>query len=81
MAFPNILRNKDKYPQSGEEPLNLSIISDISHISQVYADKPKQSMQYGMGSKQLYPQLYHMHIVKVEVAKHKRPSVCNPVVY
>ena len=41
IPLPNILINKGKYPQSGEESLTVSTISDTSHISQVYADKPK----------------------------------------
>ena len=42
MPLPNILLNKGKYQQNDEERLNFSTISDISHISQVHADKPKQ---------------------------------------
>ena len=42
MPLPNIHLKKGKYLQTGEEPLNFSTISDISHNSQVYADKPKQ---------------------------------------
>ena len=42
MSLPNIHLNKGKYPQSGEVLLNVSAY-DISHISQVYADKPQRS--------------------------------------
>ena len=41
MQLPNIQLNKGKYPQSGKELFNFSIVSDISHTSQVNADKPK----------------------------------------
>ena len=43
MQLLNIHFNKGKYPQSGKENTNFSIISDINRISQVHADKPKQS--------------------------------------
>ena len=42
IPLPNIHLNKGKYSQSGKELKNVSNISDISHTSQVYADKPKQ---------------------------------------
>ena len=32
----------NNYPESSDEDLNVSIISDISHISQVYKDNPKR---------------------------------------
>ena len=54
MPLPNIHINKGKYPQSGKEIKTFNTISNISCISQVYADKPKQSMLYAVGSKQLY---------------------------
>ena len=44
MTLPNIHLNNGKYPQSSKENKTFSTISDISHISQGYADKPKQSM-------------------------------------
>ena len=44
MHFPNIHLNQGKYPHSGEDTLNVSTLSGISHISQGYADKPIQSM-------------------------------------
>ena len=40
--LPTIHLNQGKYPQDGKELKNVSIISDISHTSQVYRDKPKQ---------------------------------------
>ena len=43
MPLPYIIHlTKGKYPQSGQGPLHFSTMSYISHISQVYADKPKQ---------------------------------------
>ena len=42
ILLPNIHLCKGKYPQSSEEPLHFSTTSDISHISEVYADKPNQ---------------------------------------
>ena len=42
MPLPNIPLNKGKYPKSGEEPLHFSTICDISHISQDFANNPKQ---------------------------------------
>ena len=42
MPLANMHLSMGKYPQSGEELKNVSSISDISHISQVYADKSKQ---------------------------------------
>ena len=42
MPLPNIHRNKVKYSQSGDKYVNVSTISNISHISQVYTDKPRQ---------------------------------------
>ena len=44
MPLPNIHLNNGKYPQNDKEVKFFSSISDISHISQVYADNPKQSM-------------------------------------
>ena len=44
MQLPNIHLNKGKSPLRGEEHLDSSTIYDVSHISQVYEDKPKQSM-------------------------------------
>ena len=44
MPLPNIHLNKGKYTPCGKEPKCFSTISDINHISQVYADNPKQSM-------------------------------------
>ena len=41
ISLPNIHLNQDKYPQSGKELENFSIISDINLTSQVYGDKPK----------------------------------------
>ena len=41
MPLPNIHLNTGNYPQSGKELNNFSTISDISHISQFYADKPQ----------------------------------------
>ena len=41
--------------QSGEKPLHFSTISDISHISQVYADKPKQLIEYAVGLQTAIP--------------------------
>ena len=40
MPLPNVHLNKGKYLQSGKGIKNFSIISDISHTSQVYAGKP-----------------------------------------
>ena len=42
MPLPNTHLNKGKYSQSGKELKNFSTIYDISLISQIYADKPKQ---------------------------------------
>ena len=82
MPLSNIHINKGRYPQSGDEDLNVSTISDISQISQVYADN-QCSMQWG--SKQLYPQLYHMYIGRSDktliINMYMRPSVCNPIGY
>ena len=44
MRLPNILVSNGKYPQSGKEIKIVCTITDISGISQVYADKPKQSI-------------------------------------
>ena len=44
MTSSNIHLNNGKYPQSSKQIKNYSTISDISLISKVYADKPKQSM-------------------------------------
>ena len=41
MPLPNIHLNNGTYRQSGKEIKNVSAISYISSISQVYADKPK----------------------------------------
>ena len=49
MPLPNIHLNKGKYPQSGKEINNVSTISDTSCISQVNADKTKQSMLNAVG--------------------------------
>ena len=38
IPLANIRFNKGKYPQSSEEPLDFSTVSDISYISQVYSD-------------------------------------------
>ena len=38
MLSPDIHLIKVKYPQSGEEPLTVSTLSDISHINQVYVN-------------------------------------------
>ena len=62
MPLPNIHLNKGKYTQSGEEPLKVNTISDISKISQDFADKPKQSMNYSMKLQTAIPQLYHIYI-------------------
>ena len=42
MPLPKIYINKGKYQQSGKELTNrnISSISDIGRISQIYADKP-----------------------------------------
>ena len=45
VSVPNHL-NKDKCPQSGEEDLNGKPLSDLSHINDVYTDRPNQSMSY-----------------------------------
>ena len=50
IPLPNIHRNKGKYPLYGKELLNVISICAISHISQFYANKPKQYVQYAMGS-------------------------------
>ena len=42
MPLSNIHLSKGYYPQSDTKLKHFSIISDMSHISQVYADKPKQ---------------------------------------
>ena len=39
MPLPNTHLNNGKYPQSGRDIKNVSTISDISHICQVYGDK------------------------------------------
>ena len=41
-AITKYTSHKDKYLQSSKELLKISIVSDISHTSQVYADKHKQ---------------------------------------
>ena len=55
MPLPNIHLNKSNYPKSGEGALNVSTISNISHISQVYAENPKQSMLYAVGLQTAIP--------------------------
>ena len=55
MPLQDIHVGTGKYSQSGDEDLNGSTISDISHISQVYRDKPKQSMQYAVGLQTAIP--------------------------
>ena len=55
MPLPNIYLNKGKYPQSGKEMITFSTMSDINRISQVYADKPKQSMYYAVGLQTAIP--------------------------
>ena len=42
MPLLNIHLNKGKYPQNSKELKYFSTIADISHTSQVYADKPNQ---------------------------------------
>ena len=47
--------NKGKYPQRVQDALTVNTISNSSCISQVYADKHKQSMQYALGLQKAIP--------------------------
>ena len=53
MPLPNNHLNKGKYPQSGEEDLNGSTISDISHISQFIQTNTHNKTNMPWGSKQI----------------------------
>ena len=75
MPLPHIHGIKGNYPYSNEGALNFSNISDLSHISQVYANNTKQ----------LFDWPYYMNIDKggktLLINIHTRSSVCNPVAY
>ena len=55
MPLPNILLNNSNYPQRGKQFKLFSIILDISRVSQVHADTPKQSMWYAVGLQTAHP--------------------------
>ena len=85
MQLPNIHINKGKYPQSSKELYIFSTISDISCISQVYVDKPKQTtMQYAVGLQAAIPlAIPHVYVLRrsdkiLLINMHKRLAVCNP---
>ena len=67
--------------QSDQGFFNVGTMSDISHISQLYADNPKQCSIYAVG----IPTALHMYIGSGDktllINMHKRPCVCNPVAY